>query len=196
MLFFEILKVLTYFKWWWCELIRVSGMVELLADDVMLAIFFIYLFVADTCLYVLPRYEGLSEVFLSCPVPKLLLLAGTDRLDRYIPLVSLYKRQLVWGYAVLSWLTLILFLPLEGRKRCYSVWDDLFRCFLTSRQLTIGQMQGKFQMIVVRHTGHAIQVLFLYSQELDIFCFQSSPVVYYIFRNWFCFPCDGLSNQW
>jgi protein phosphatase methylesterase 1 len=40
-------------------------------------------------------YEGLSEVFLSCPVPKLLLLAGTDRLDRYIPLVSLYKRQLV-----------------------------------------------------------------------------------------------------
>ncbi|KAH9574443.1 hypothetical protein CY35_01G057800 [Sphagnum magellanicum] len=51
-------------------------------------------------------YEGLSEVFLSCPVPKLLLLAGTDRLDR---------------------------------------------------NLTIGQMQGKFQMIVIRHTGHAIQ---------------------------------------
>ncbi|CAM9003561.1 unnamed protein product [Rhodiola kirilowii] len=51
-------------------------------------------------------YEGLSEKFLSCPVPKLLLLAGTDRLDR---------------------------------------------------PLTIGQMQGKFQMIVVRHTGHAIQ---------------------------------------
>ncbi|KAF3447420.1 hypothetical protein FNV43_RR12606 [Rhamnella rubrinervis] len=51
-------------------------------------------------------YEGLSEKFLSCPVPKLLLLAGTDRLDR---------------------------------------------------ALTIGQMQGKFQMIVVRHTGHAIQ---------------------------------------
>ncbi|PWA99187.1 esterase/lipase/thioesterase family protein [Artemisia annua] len=51
-------------------------------------------------------YEGLSEKFLSSPVPKLLLLAGTDRLDR---------------------------------------------------ALTIGQMQGKFQMIVVRHTGHAIQ---------------------------------------
>ncbi|KAK6246635.1 hypothetical protein SCA6_009725 [Theobroma cacao] len=29
----------------------------------------------------LHRYEGLSEKFLSCPVPKLLLLAGTDRLD-------------------------------------------------------------------------------------------------------------------
>ncbi|KAE9451840.1 hypothetical protein C3L33_16259, partial [Rhododendron williamsianum] len=28
-------------------------------------------------------YEGLSEKFLSCPAPKLLLLAGTDRLDRY-----------------------------------------------------------------------------------------------------------------
>ncbi|KAK2974097.1 hypothetical protein RJ640_020453, partial [Escallonia rubra] len=52
------------------------------------------------------RYEGLSEKFLSSPVPKLLLLAGTDRLDR---------------------------------------------------ALTIGQMQGKFQMVVVRHTGHAIQ---------------------------------------
>ncbi|GAB2293325.1 hypothetical protein Dimus_027527 [Dionaea muscipula] len=51
-------------------------------------------------------YEGLSEKFLSCTVPKLLLLAGTDRLDR---------------------------------------------------TLTIGQMQGKFQMVVVRHTGHAIQ---------------------------------------
>ncbi|CAK9185121.1 unnamed protein product, partial [Ilex paraguariensis] len=51
-------------------------------------------------------YEGLSEKFLSCAVPKLLLLAGTDRLDR---------------------------------------------------TLTIGQMQGKFQMIVIRHTGHAIQ---------------------------------------
>ncbi|KAG8378534.1 hypothetical protein BUALT_Bualt08G0147000 [Buddleja alternifolia] len=51
-------------------------------------------------------YEGLSEKFLSCSVPKLLLLAGTDRLDR---------------------------------------------------TLTIGQMQGKFQMVVVRHTGHAIQ---------------------------------------
>lgn len=51
-------------------------------------------------------YEGLSDKFLSSPVPKLLLLAGTDRLDR---------------------------------------------------TLTIGQMQGKFQMIVVRHTGHAIQ---------------------------------------
>ncbi|KAL3513350.1 hypothetical protein ACH5RR_026067 [Cinchona calisaya] len=51
-------------------------------------------------------YEGLSEKFLSSPVPKLLLLAGTDRLDR---------------------------------------------------ALTIGQMQGKFHMVVVRQTGHAIQ---------------------------------------
>lgn len=51
-------------------------------------------------------YQGLSDLFLSCPVPKLLVLAGTDRLDR---------------------------------------------------SLTIGQMQGKFQMIVLRHTGHVIQ---------------------------------------
>ncbi|CAO2834174.1 unnamed protein product [Amaranthus hypochondriacus] len=51
-------------------------------------------------------YAGLSDKFLSSPVPKLLLLADTDRLDR---------------------------------------------------TLTIGQMQGKFQMVVVKHTGHAIQ---------------------------------------
>lgn len=51
-------------------------------------------------------YIGLSDLFLSCPVPKILVLAGTDRLDR---------------------------------------------------SLTIGQMQGKFQMMVLRNTGHAIQ---------------------------------------
>ncbi|XP_071737214.1 uncharacterized protein [Rutidosis leptorrhynchoides] len=61
---------------------------------------------AETEQYWKGWYEGLSDKFLSSPVPKLLLLAGTDRLDR---------------------------------------------------ALTIGQMQGKFQMIVVRHTGHAIQ---------------------------------------
>ncbi|KAF7836483.1 protein phosphatase methylesterase 1 [Senna tora] len=60
----------------------------------------------DTEQYWKGWYEGLSDTFLSCPVPKLLLLAGTDRLDR---------------------------------------------------SLTIGQMQGKFQMVLVRHTGHAIQ---------------------------------------
>eukprot|EP00262_Sarcandra_glabra_P009005 TRINITY_DN22980_c0_g1_i1.p1 TRINITY_DN22980_c0_g1~~TRINITY_DN22980_c0_g1_i1.p1 ORF type:complete len:337 (+),score=49.53 TRINITY_DN22980_c0_g1_i1:140-1150(+) len=60
----------------------------------------------ETEIYWKGWYEGLSEIFLSSPVPKLLLLAGTDRLDR---------------------------------------------------SLTIGQMQGKFQMVVVRHTGHAIQ---------------------------------------
>ncbi|KAL1533899.1 protein phosphatase methylesterase-1 [Salvia divinorum] len=47
-----------------------------------------------------------SEIFLASLVPKLLLLAGTDRLDK---------------------------------------------------TPTIGQMQGKFQMVVVRNTGHAIQ---------------------------------------
>ncbi|ESQ38561.1 hypothetical protein EUTSA_v10028776mg [Eutrema salsugineum] len=61
---------------------------------------------AETEQYWKDWYDGLSEKFLSSPVPKLLLLAGTDRLDR---------------------------------------------------TLTIGQMQGKFQMIVVKHTGHAIQ---------------------------------------
>ncbi|KAM9846232.1 LOW QUALITY PROTEIN: protein phosphatase methylesterase 1 [Aulostomus maculatus] len=50
-------------------------------------------------------FKGLSALFLSCPVPKLLLLAGVDRLDK---------------------------------------------------DLTIGQMQGKFQMQVLPQCGHAV----------------------------------------
>uniref|UniRef100_A0A8C9U8L2 Protein phosphatase methylesterase 1 n=1 Tax=Scleropages formosus TaxID=113540 RepID=A0A8C9U8L2_SCLFO len=50
-------------------------------------------------------FRGLSSLFLSCPVPKLLLLAGVDRLDK---------------------------------------------------DLTIGQMQGKFQMQVLPQCGHAV----------------------------------------
>ncbi|XP_034675692.1 protein phosphatase methylesterase 1 isoform X1 [Vitis riparia] len=69
-------------------------------------------------------YEGLSDKFLSSPIPKLLLLAGTDRLDR---------------------------------------------------SLTIGQMQGKFQMVVVRHSGHAIQ-----EDEPDEF---ANLIVNFISRN-------------
>uniref|UniRef100_A0A4W6FKM5 Protein phosphatase methylesterase 1 n=1 Tax=Lates calcarifer TaxID=8187 RepID=A0A4W6FKM5_LATCA len=50
-------------------------------------------------------FRGLSALFLTCPVPKLLLLAGVDRLDK---------------------------------------------------DLTIGQMQGKFQMQVLPQCGHAV----------------------------------------
>lgn len=50
-------------------------------------------------------FKGLSSLFLSCSVPKLLLLAGIDRLDK---------------------------------------------------DLTIGQMQGKFQMQVLPQCGHAV----------------------------------------
>jgi protein phosphatase methylesterase 1 len=50
-------------------------------------------------------FSGLSELFLSCECPKLLLLAGVDRLDR---------------------------------------------------DLTVGQMQGKFQMHVIPKSGHAV----------------------------------------
>ncbi|XP_028656158.1 protein phosphatase methylesterase 1 isoform X2 [Erpetoichthys calabaricus] len=50
-------------------------------------------------------FRGLSNLFLSCSVPKLLLLAGVDRLDK---------------------------------------------------DLTIGQMQGKFQMQVLPQCGHAV----------------------------------------
>nr|KAG5711662.1 hypothetical protein BaRGS_016844 [Batillaria attramentaria] len=50
-------------------------------------------------------FQGLSQKFLSCDVPKMLLLAGVDRLDK---------------------------------------------------DLTIGQMQGKFQMQVLPQCGHAV----------------------------------------
>uniref|UniRef100_A0A8C5RSQ3 Protein phosphatase methylesterase 1 n=1 Tax=Laticauda laticaudata TaxID=8630 RepID=A0A8C5RSQ3_LATLA len=50
-------------------------------------------------------FRGLSNLFLNCPVPKLLLLAGVDRLDK---------------------------------------------------DLTIGQMQGKFQIQVLPQCGHAV----------------------------------------
>ncbi|KAK2155649.1 hypothetical protein NP493_2060g00006 [Ridgeia piscesae] len=50
-------------------------------------------------------FEGLSKLFLGCPVPKMLLLAGVDRLDK---------------------------------------------------DLTVGQMQGKFQMQVLPQCGHAV----------------------------------------
>ena len=51
-------------------------------------------------------YRGLSDLFLAVPAPKLLLLAGTDRLDK---------------------------------------------------ALTIGQMQGKFQLQVIPEAGHFVQ---------------------------------------
>ena len=51
-------------------------------------------------------YKGLSKNFLSIPAPKMLMLAGTDRLDK---------------------------------------------------ELTIAQMQGKFQLVVLPRAGHAIQ---------------------------------------
>ncbi|PSN37996.1 Protein phosphatase methylesterase 1 [Blattella germanica] len=51
-------------------------------------------------------FKGLSQTFLSCPVPKMLLLAGIDRLDK---------------------------------------------------DLTVGQMQGKFQLQVLPQSGHAVQ---------------------------------------
>lgn len=50
-------------------------------------------------------FRGLSSMFLSIPVPKLLLLAGVDRLDK---------------------------------------------------ELTVGQMRGQFQMMVLPKVGHAV----------------------------------------
>ncbi|KAL5993277.1 hypothetical protein ACLOJK_014201 [Asimina triloba] len=40
---------------------------------------------------------------------------------------------------------------------CLIQYYFIYWLLLLHRPLTIGQMQGKFQMVVVRHTGHAIQ---------------------------------------
>nr|XP_027094859.1 protein phosphatase methylesterase 1-like isoform X1 [Coffea arabica] len=50
-------------------------------------------------------YEGLSEKFLSSPVPKLLLLAGTDRLDRFFLFKSTTFTRFRAVHDVLTWVT-------------------------------------------------------------------------------------------
>jgi hypothetical protein len=64
-------------------------------------------------------YKGLSEAFLALPVPKMLLLAGTDRLDKV---------------------------------------------------LTIGQMQGRFQLVLLPTAGHAIQARCSREQASNTHC--------------------------
>jgi hypothetical protein len=44
----------------------------------------LHLFYTEIGKCFLVRYEGLSDKYLSCPVQKILLLAGTDRLDRFV----------------------------------------------------------------------------------------------------------------
>ncbi|GAU18964.1 hypothetical protein TSUD_229550 [Trifolium subterraneum] len=47
----------------------------------------------------------------------------------------------------------------DDSRKCYVYRTELEKTeqYWKGWSLTIGQMQGKFQMIVVRHTGHAIQ---------------------------------------
>lgn len=62
------------------------------------------------------------------------------------------------GYTLhLSLAAINIYCPYCHKKLVYN-----FLALFCNRPLTIGQMQGKFQMVVVRHTGHAIQVLQLY----------------------------------
>lgn len=50
-------------------------------------------------------------------------------------------------------------LPFHAAVRAWKlIISENFFVLFCNRPLTIGQMQGKFQMVVVRHTGHAIQV--------------------------------------
>ncbi|KAK1336110.1 hypothetical protein QTO34_003910 [Cnephaeus nilssonii] len=80
-------------------------------------------------------FRGLSNLFLSCPIPKLLLLAGVDRLDK---------------------------------------------------DLTIGQMQGKFQMQVLPQCGHAVHE--------DAPDKVAEAVATFLIRNRFAEPVGGF--QW
>ncbi|XP_064481916.1 protein phosphatase methylesterase 1-like isoform X2 [Ornithodoros turicata] len=80
-------------------------------------------------------FAGLSSLFLSVPVPKLLLLAGVDRLDR---------------------------------------------------DLTIGQMQGKFQMQVLPQCGHAVHE--------DVPDKVAEAVATFLVRNKFTEPLSGFQR--
>lgn len=78
-------------------------------------------------------FHGLSNMFLSCPAAKMLLLAGIDRLDK---------------------------------------------------DLTIGQMQGKFQMQVLPQCGHAVHE--------DVPDKVSDVIASYMVRNKFVQPTDNF----
>ena len=73
----------SFFKKKICHLLMFCKIV--LSSD---ALFFLLIFFCDQlilkCMCFFVRYEGLSDKFLSCPVQKILLLAGTDRLDRFV----------------------------------------------------------------------------------------------------------------
>jgi hypothetical protein len=76
----------------------------------------LWLVYTETRKYFYFRYEGLSDKFLSCPVQKILLLAGTDRLDRFVTSVQSEKffffssiTIVLWAYAktIINWLAAI-----------------------------------------------------------------------------------------
>lgn len=81
-------------------------------------------------------FEGLSDKFLECNVPKLLLLAGIDNLDK---------------------------------------------------KLTVGQMQGRFQLQVLARSGHAVHE----DQPHQV----AETIATYLVRNRFAQPKDNFSYQ-
>lgn len=81
-------------------------------------------------------FEGLSDKFLDVPVPKLLILAGIDNLDK---------------------------------------------------KLTVGQMQGKFQLQVLARTGHAVHE----DQPTQV----AETLASYLVRNRFAEPKSGFAYQ-
>lgn len=85
-------------------------------------------------------YSGLSDAFLALTVPKMLLLAGTDRC-----VCRCSERACAHHNACCMWRRNTPSTAGAARRRLDKV-------------LTIGQMQGKFQLVLMPAAGHAIQV--------------------------------------
>lgn len=81
-------------------------------------------FLLNSLMFLFVRYEGLSDKFLSCPVQKILLLAGTDRLDRFVrpeyeKFCSLYSTSVTFAQ---HYITSLLASDLT---QCYSLFAAL-----------------------------------------------------------------------
>jgi hypothetical protein len=110
---------------------------------------------------VLLRFTGLSSRFLQTKVPKLLVLAGINTLD--VEPVATFLLACCWCYrhdavpllvpsprcralATICWCA-----DMIEQHLMFLTKLALFWC-----RLTIGQMQGKFQLAVIQNVGHAV----------------------------------------
>uniref|UniRef100_A0A9J8BZ76 Protein phosphatase methylesterase 1 n=1 Tax=Cyprinus carpio carpio TaxID=630221 RepID=A0A9J8BZ76_CYPCA len=82
-------------------------------------------------------FKGLSSLFLTCSVPKLLLLAGVDRLDKDLTIGQMQGKAFIFLLFIVQHITLL--------------WPE--GSLMSS---VVGIIIGKFQMQVLPQCGHAV----------------------------------------